>query len=87
MDQGGRYCRTAYELYAGKPYRRQLVEFGERMYFMPIRLGVARQVKLDLKWQERASLGIRDPSDEMLIMTQSAVYKTRNARRRPELDR
>ena len=28
--------RTAYELHAGKPYRRQLVEFGEPVYFMPI---------------------------------------------------
>ena len=35
--QVGRDGRTAYELHAGKPYRRQLVENGERVYFMPIR--------------------------------------------------
>ena len=29
--QVGRDGRTAYELHAGKPYRRQLVEFGERV--------------------------------------------------------
>ena len=34
--QVGRDGRTAYELHAGKPYRRQLVEFGERVYFMAI---------------------------------------------------
>ena len=85
--QVGRDGRTAYELHAGKPYRRQLVEFGERVYFMPIRPGGARQAKSDPKWQDGAFIGIRDRSDEMLIMTTSGVYKTRNVRRRPELER
>ena len=40
--QVGRDGRTAYELHAGKPYRRKLVEFGERVYFMPIRPEGAR---------------------------------------------
>ena len=83
--QVGRDGRTAYELHAGKPYRRQLVEFGERVYFMPIRPGGARQAKLDPKWQDGAFIGIRDRSDEtlVLVLTTSGVYKTRNARRRP----
>ena len=85
--QVGRDGRTAYELHAGKPYRRQLVEFGERVYFMPIRPGGARQAKLDPKWQDGAFIGIRDRSDWMLIMTTSGVYKTRNVRRRPESER
>ena len=59
--------RTAYEMHAGKPYR--------------------RQAKLDPKWQDGAFIGIRDRSDEMLIMTTSGVYKTRNVRRRPESER
>ena len=46
-----------------------------------------RQAKLDPKWQDGAFIGIRDRSDEMLIMTTSGVYKTRNVRRRPELER
>ena len=69
--QVGRDGRTAYELRVGKPYRKQLVEFGEREYFMPIRPGDARQVKLDPKWQDEAFIGFRDRSDEMLIMTTS----------------
>ena len=85
--QVGRDGRTAYELHAGKPYRRRLVEFGERVYFIPIRPGGARQAKLDPKWQDGAFIGIRDRSDEMLIMTTSGVYKTRNVRRHPELER
>ena len=85
--QVGRDGRTAYELHAGKPYRRQLVEFGERVCFMPIRPGGARQAKLDPKWQDGAFIGIRDRSDEMMIMTTSGMYKTRNVRRRPELER
>ena len=83
--QVGRDARTAYELHASKPYRRQLVEFGERVYFMPIRPGGARQAKLDPKWQDGAFIGIRDRSDEMLIMTTSGVYKTRNVRRPPRV--
>ena len=71
--QVGRDDRTAYELYAGKPYRRQLSEFGERVYFKPIRLGGARPAKLDPNWQDGAFIGIRDRSDEMLIMTPSGV--------------
>ena len=37
------------------------------------------------RWQDGAFIGIRDRSDE--IMTPSGVYKTRIARRRPELER
>ena len=73
--QVGRDGRTAYELHAGKPYRRQLVEFGERVYFTPIRPGGARHAKLDPKWQDGAFTGIRDRSDEMLIMTTSECTK------------
>ena len=54
---------------------------------MPIRPGGARQATLDPKWQDGAFIGIRDRSDEMLIMKPSGVYKTRNVRRRPELER
>ena len=85
--QVGRDGRTAYQLHAGKPHRRQLVEFRERVHFMPIRLGGAKQAKLDPKWQDGAFIGIRDRSDEMLIITTIRVYKTRNVRRRPKLER
>ena len=54
---------------------------------MPIRPEGARQAKLGPKWRDGAFIGIRDRSDEMLIMTPSGVYKTRNVRRRPELER
>ena len=82
--QIGRDGRTAYELHAGKPFRRQLVDFGERVCCMPIQPGGARQAKLDPKWQDGAFIGIKDRSDEMLIITPSEVYKTRNVRRRQE---
>ena len=63
------------------------LNFWERVCFIPIRLGGARQAKLDPKWHDEAFIGIRHRSDEMLIMTSSGVYKTRNVRRRPKLDR
>ena len=65
--------RTAFELHACKPNHRQLVEFGERVYFMPNRPEGARQAKLDPKWQDEAFIDIRDRCDEMLIMTTSGV--------------
>ena len=49
---------------------------------MSIRPGGARQAKLDPKWQDGAFIGIRDRSDEVLIMTPSGLYQTR-----PELER
>ena len=73
-DQVGRDGHTAYDLHAGKQYRRQLVDFGERAYFVPVRPGGARHAKLDPKLQDGTFIGIRDRS-------------TRNVRRRPELER
>ena len=32
--QLGPYVRTSHELHAGKPYRRQLVDFGARVHFL-----------------------------------------------------
>ena len=40
--QVGRDGRTANELHSGKPFRKQLNEFGERVYFMSIRPGGAK---------------------------------------------
>ena len=66
------------------PYRRQLVEFGERVYIMQIRFAGAIQAKLTPKWQDGAFIGIRNRSE---IMTTSGVCKTRKVRRRPESER
>ena len=68
---------------------------------MTIRPGGAGQAKFDPTWQDGAFIGIRDRSDEMLIVTPgirdrsdemlivtpSGVYKMRNDWRRPELER
>ena len=51
---------------------------------MPVRLGGARQAKLDPRWQDGE---FRDRSDEMLIKTPGGAYKTGHVRRRPELER
>ena len=58
---------------------------GERVYFMPIRPGGARQAKLDPKWQDGAFICTRDRSDEMLVMTPSGVYKTRTCSETPRV--
>ena len=54
---------------------------------MPIRLGGARKRNwIPSGKMEHSFIGIKDCSDEMLIMTPSDVYKTRNVQRRPELE-
>ena len=45
---------------------------------MPIRPGGARQAKLDPKLHDGAFIRTRDRSEEMLIMTSSGMYNTRN---------
>ena len=70
----GRDGRTTFELHAGKPYRRQLVEFWERVYFMRIRPGRATQANSDPRWQDGAFIGARDRSDVMLIMTSNGMF-------------
>ena len=51
---------------------------------MPIRPGGARQAKFDPKWLDGPFIGIRDRSDEMLIMTTSGCVQDQE---RLELER
>ena len=66
--QFGRDVRTPCELHAGKPFRRKMVERGERVHFTPVRPGGgARQEELDPKCQDGPFIDIRDRIDEMLM--------------------
>ena len=77
--------KTAFERFKGKPYRRELVEYGERVMFMPIVHG-AKLNKLESKWEFGRFCGIRPRSNEMLIMTTEGIKKGRSVRRLPEPD-
>ena len=78
--------KTAHERLKGKSYRRELVEFGERVMFMPVSHG-GKLNKLESKWDFGRFCGIRPRSNEALIMTSEGVRKGRTFRRLPEPDR
>ena len=78
--------KTAYERLKGKAYRRPLVDFAERVLFMPIVHG-GRLNKLDIKWEPGRFVGIRPRSDEALMMTERGIEKARSIRRLPATDR
>ena len=84
--QVGRDGRAAYELHAGKLYRRQLVACGERVLHAHS-TGRCKISKIGSQVHGGGFIGSRDHSHEMLIMTSSGVYKTRNVRTRPVWER
>ena len=53
--------KTAYERLKGKAYRGELVDFGERVTFMPVVLG-SKMNKLEVKWEPGRFVGIRPSS-------------------------
>ena len=63
VDMNG---RTPYERVKGKPFKRELVPFGERVYWLPLTKAQRGQHmnKLENKWRIGHFLGIREGSDE-----------------------
>ena len=55
--------KTAFERTKGKSYRRELVNFGEKVMFMPVS-HKAKLAKLDSKWSFGRFCGIRNRSNE-----------------------
>ena len=78
--------KTAYERLKGKSYRRELVDYGEQVMFMPVVHG-GNLNKLETKWSFGRFCGIRPRTNEMYIMTPDGIMKSRNVRRLPEPDR
>ena len=78
--------KTPYERLKGKEYRRALVDFGERVMFMPTVQGT-KMNKLESKWDFGRFVGIRPRSNEAFIMTSDGVQKARSFKRLPEPDR
>ena len=71
-DENG---RTAYELWKGKPYRRQLARFSENILYLP---SGKLQSRLHDRWMEGLYYGLQDASDEILVGTQEGVMKARS---------
>ena len=72
--------RTPYELIKGKPYRRQLPAFAEKIFYLPSGKRVSRLVD---RWLEGIFLGIVDRSDEIFVGTSVGVFRARSFKRMP----
>jgi len=79
--------RTAYERVKGRGSRRWMVPFGECVWWMPLRPQTAQPSNLDPRVEEGCFVGLRETSDEALIVTTEGLVKCRDIRRRPEPER
>ena len=70
--------RTAFELRRGKPYRRKLPPFGEKV--MWLKAGKPKS-RLEDRWKEGLFLGVQDRSDEVVVGTRDGVFKARSVKR------
>jgi hypothetical protein len=73
--------RTPYEKIKGRPSRRQVAVFGEKVWYKPSH---GRSKTLDYVLDEGIFLGVQDRSDEALIGISSGVVKCRDIRRQSD---
>ena len=71
---------TAYRRIKGREFKRELVSFGECVWYMKPKS--KHKKKGDYSWDEGIWLGIRDESGEYIIGTKDGVIKVRSVRRR-----
>jgi hypothetical protein len=73
--------RTPQEKVKGRPSRRPVAEFAEKVWYRPLR---DRRSKLDMVMEEGIYVGIIDRSDEALIAVENGIVKCRDIRRQLE---
>lgn len=73
--------RTSYEHLYGKPYRHEVVNFGEQVYY---KILSRAHDKLEPRWETGVWVGKRARSDEHLLMTKHGIAKSRSIRRKQE---
>ena len=67
--------RTAYERSTGKKWKQKLPEFGECVFFRPLKDGSGKQRKLDAKFEDGVFLGIQEGSALKWIGTSEGVLR------------
>ena len=72
--------KTPHERLRGKKSRKQLIEFGESIHFMP--LNALDKPNIDSRFQDGIWLGVRLGTDEYLVGTSNGVFKARSIRRK-----
>ena len=72
--------RTAYERIKCKAFRRDLVEFGEKVHFRNVKKN-GRENKMEGRWGEGFFLGLRWRTGEAIIGTETGLEKTATIKR------
>ena len=75
---------TLHEKIKGRTSRRPLGEFGEKVWYKPLRKD---HIKLAPVMEEGIYVGIIDETDEALVVTKNGLAKARDIRRQTEEDR
>lgn len=78
--QVGSDGRTAQEQIKGRPSRRPVAEFAEKVWYKPVTEGS----KLDIVMDEGVYVGVIDRSDEALVAVRDGVVEARDIRRQLE---
>ena len=76
----GRCAKTPHELLRGRPFDREVVEFGECVDYLG--LGSKGKDKQDSRWKHGVWLGIKEDSGEVIIGTEKGITKARDVHRR-----
>ena len=73
--------KTNLERLRGRKSKRELVEFGESVLWLPQEY--KDQPKLDSKFLEGNFIGVKEDTDELIIGTQHGIFISRSMKRRP----
>ena len=65
----------------------KLPNFGESVYFKPLRRSGSKLNKLDPKFREGVYLGVREGTNEMIVGTPEGIGRTSDIRRKPPSQR
>ena len=84
--QVGTNGRTGYENNYGHKFKKQVVAFGECVNYVPLRVG-GRLNKLDDRTEKGVFVGLKERSEELLVMTPNGVYRARTMFRKPIQER
>lgn len=76
--------RTAIQEIRGTKSYRSIAKFGEKIFYMPLKLANRLPGKMDDRVQEGIFLGMRLKSDEIIVGTAKGAVKARTIKRLPE---
>lgn len=74
--------KTAYHRVNGKDFKKNIVEFGECIWYL--RAESKHNKTFDSRWKDGVFYGVTDTSGEIIVGTKDGVLKARSFRRKPE---